>query len=126
MTDLPYTDDDLRREAALQYNANTEDPDFGGVGEGMQDEEPWNALGEDDFHTAQLAIHDLRRKAAPLGHWAIALGADGLEPDTDAELTIHAGDRPIARVLFAFAPDMDADLRADLVAGLGEAINQHI
>ncbi|MDX2628616.1 hypothetical protein QBA57_28750 [Streptomyces scabiei] len=39
MTDLPYTDDDLRAEAARQHVALTEDPDFMGVGEQMQGSE---------------------------------------------------------------------------------------
>ena len=39
MTDRPYTDDDLRAEAARQHAALTEDPDFMGVGEQMQDQE---------------------------------------------------------------------------------------
>lgn len=127
MADRPYTDTDLRHEAALQFDASSEETlDFVGVGEGMEDRAPWNGLDEDNYHEAQRSIHGLRKNASPVGHWAVTLGADGLQPDTDAELTIHASGKPIARVLFAFAPDVDADMRASLVAGLGEAIELHL
>ncbi|MCX4751747.1 hypothetical protein OG455_41710 [Kitasatospora sp. NBC_01287] len=123
MTDQPYTTADLHAEAALQYDAHAEDPDFGGVGEGMEGEQPWDALSEDDFHTAQLAIHDLRRKAAPLGHWAIRLGADDLEPSED-HVDVNASDdgRPLIRVHFAFLSDMPADMRAEFIASIAEQV----
>ena len=80
MTDRPYTDDDLRAEAARQHATLSEDPDFMGVGEQMEDryiestvvsqdpeDEPeeltgstWSeALDKDEYDAAQRAIHDL-------------------------------------------------------------------
>ncbi|WP_075737493.1 hypothetical protein [Streptomyces acidiscabies] len=132
MTDQPYTDADLRAEAARQHATLTEDPDFMGVGEQMEgryvhyevidaehgDLMPppgtprWDELGEDEFETAQRKIHDLIDGAADVSEWAVNLGADGLEPEDHA---LDAGDGPRFRVHFAFAPDMSADDRADLI-----------
>jgi len=132
MTDQPYTDDDLRTEAGRQHGGLTEDPEFMTVGEVMEDEtipstgRPWSDLDHDAYNEAQRKIHDLIRKAADLGHWAVQLGADGLQPDEECALTLDADGKPFARVLFAFAPDVDEDMRASLVAGLGQAIQRHL
>lgn len=128
MTDCPYTDDDLRHEAAAQHAALTDDPDFMGVGEGMQDAYvgstldgdegktwaellPYEADGGKAYAEAQRKIHALI-PGADVSEWAIDLGADGLEPDPRA---LDAGDHRI-RVHFAFASDISADDRADLIA----------
>lgn len=141
MTDRPYTDDDLRAEAARQHKTLTEDPDYVGIGEQMDgmlidstvmqpDHDDtgttWDELSEDDFDTARCAIDKLLRKAANTSSWAINLGADGLVPSDDHVITLNAGDRPIVRVHFAFEPDMPEDLRTDLVQGLGDSINAHL
>jgi hypothetical protein len=134
VTDQPYTDADLLHEAGRQHGELATSPDYMGVGEMMEDEEipstgqTWADAGLDDdaYDAAQRKIHDLIRRAADLGHWAVRLGADGLQPENDAALTIHAGDKPIARVLFAFAPDTPDDMRDELVAGLGQAIDEHL
>jgi hypothetical protein len=137
ITDRPYTDEDLRAEAARQYAVLTEDPDFMGVGEQMQDtfidstddNDPdgvedsgstWGeALDEDQFDEAQRQIDDLINGAADVSEWAINLGADGLEP-SEQQLTFGA-DEPRVRIHFAFAPDMgDAD-RRDFVAEIAAA-----
>src|SRR5947207_446701 len=110
MTDRPYTDDDLRAEAARQHAMLTEDPDFMGVGEQMQGAEiesqkpepdedgtvapdargwKWHeSLDDDEFETAQRKVHSLIQGAADTSAWAVHLGADGLEPSTGHELTI--------------------------------------
>ncbi|MGW7247740.1 hypothetical protein [Streptomyces decoyicus] len=138
MTDQPYTDKDLRAEAARQHASLTEDPEFMCVGEQMQDAEiesllppeeadgaegpHWDELlGEDQFNAAQQAIHSLIADAADVSAWAVNLGADGLEP-TGHVLSVGAGERTIARIHFAFSPDMDDDTRTALVEGLGQAI----
>ncbi|WP_432091077.1 hypothetical protein [Streptomyces sp. NRRL F-5630] len=142
MTDHPYTDADLRDEAARQHAILTDDPDFMGVGEQMQDaivastgngtcaRQTWNELlvaptpndEYDAYNEAQRKIHDLITGAADLSDWAVELGADGLEPD-EAHLNLGA-DRPLARIHFAFAPDADEDTRIALVKGVGAAIAQ--
>lgn len=143
-TELPYTDTDLRAEAASQYAGLTEDPDFMGVGEAMQDRlvpstavEPdsddtgstWEELlpydsgyGENEaYNAAQRKIHDFIRGAADVSEWAVDLGADGLEPSTD-QVTVNGDDRPIVRVHFAFDPAMPTAARSAVVAGLGQAL----
>lgn len=128
MTDRPYTDDDLRAEAARQHKAATEDPGFSGIGEQMEGHKipsrgdfQWDQLGDHDFDTAMHAIDDLLGDAANVSKWAINLGADGLEPDGHV-LTVGSKDKPIARIHFAFAPDLDSDVRNALVEGLGQVI----
>ncbi|MFF7147535.1 hypothetical protein ACFZAO_05610 [Streptomyces griseoaurantiacus] len=145
MTDRPYTDDDLRAEAANQHANLTEDPDFLGIGEQMHgrviestvvDLEPetgeplemgraWHHLSEDQFETAQRKIHDLITGAADLSEWAIDLGADGLKPD-EHQLTWSAGEQPIVRVHFAFHDGMSAESRDYLVTAVGEAVGEEM
>ncbi|MEV4784058.1 hypothetical protein AB0K53_01140 [Streptomyces tuirus] len=139
MTDRPYTDDDLRAEAARQHATLTEDPDFMGVGEQMDgsyvestviDEDPdfqpegdtWDSLAPHDFEAAQRDIHRLINDAADVSEWAVALGADGLEPD-EHKLTWAAGEQPIVRVHFAFHPGMHDEARDYLVQAVGEALH---
>ncbi|WP_439947241.1 hypothetical protein [Streptomyces sp. BBFR109] len=138
MTGRPYTDDDLRAEAARQHAKFTAEPDEGLVGEVMEsgnvlslgerdDARTWTELLEPDgdetpeYTEAQRAVTDLIRGAADVSKWAINLGADGLEPDHHA-ITIGSKDSPIARIHFAFAPDLDDDLRNALVEGIGQFI----
>ncbi|NEE12019.1 hypothetical protein G3M58_36880 [Streptomyces sp. SID7499] len=129
MTDLPYTDEGLRAEAARQHRTLTEDPDFVGVGEQMVDEaiapdcvQMWGDLPEDDYDTAQRKIHDLINGAADVSEWAVNLGADGLQPSNEHAITIDGNGAPIARIHFAFEPDMPDEMRNALVEGLGGAI----
>ncbi|MFJ8049856.1 hypothetical protein [Streptomyces luteogriseus] len=146
MSDLPYTDEDLRTEAARQHATLTEDPDFVGVGEQMQDTEipsllppaeadgaegpHWDELlDEDQFDEAQRKIHDLINRAADVSQWAINLGADGLQPD---EHTLQLGedpgdgDRPRVRMHFAFHPDMPAADRDHFVVVLAKAVLRNL
>ncbi|UDM00046.1 hypothetical protein [Streptomyces longhuiensis] len=134
MTDRPYTDADLRHEAARQHAGCSWDPDYMGVGEQMSDQpcpptdEPgpglhtWGDLTRDEFDEAQRKIHDLINDAANVSAWAVQLGADGLAPSTEHEITVDAG-RPIARMHFAFEPDMPEEMRTALVEGVGHAID---
>jgi hypothetical protein len=145
VTDAPYTDDDLRTEAARQLATAGEDPDFTGISEQMEgawiastivDPDPqtgteritgttWDQLGEDDYDAAQRAIDDLIGGAADTSEWAVNLGADGLEPD-ERQFEVNAGDKVIARVHFAFDPDMADDMRTALVTGLSDALAAHL
>lgn len=126
MSETPYTENDLRTEAARQHAELTEDPDFTGTGERMSDspahadgrsDTTWSRLLDpegdysDAYSEAQQKVHDLITGAADVSEWAVNLGADGLEPDDHA---LDAGKNRV-RVHFAFAPDIsDAD-RADIV-----------
>lgn len=126
-TPTPYTAADLRAEAARQHYELTRDPDYCGVGEQMEDKvipsrqdsdgTEWDELGEGDFDTAQRTVHDLIDGAADVSAWAVDLGADGLEPSANA-ITLDGDDKPLARIHFAFSPDMDEATRAAFAARL--------
>lgn len=144
MTARPYTDDDLRAEAARQHAVLTEDPDFMGVGEQMQDTEiesmlppaaaaeagaegpHWDeVLDEDQFAQAQRKIHDLINGAADVSGWAVDIGADGLEP-LDAALSMQTNTGPLVRIHFAVRPDMPDEMRHALVEGVGMEIAKYL
>lgn len=138
-TETPYTDDDLRAEAAAQHSVLTEDPDFMSIGEGMEDDIVASTEGDDGgrtwaelldprgdaYGTAQGRIHDLISGAADVSKWAVDLGADGLQPDEHA-IIIGADEKPIARIHFAFEPGMPDEMRTALVEGVGAAIAEHL
>ncbi|ELP62832.1 hypothetical protein PV735_11220 [Streptomyces turgidiscabies] len=132
MTDRPYTDDDLRAEAVRQHHSLTEDPDFMGVGEQMQDQEivpdggvTWDDFSEGTFEAAQRSIHDLINGAANVSEWAVDIGADGLEP-LDSVLSMQTSTGPLARIHFAVRPDMPERLRRALVEGLAVEIAKYL
>lgn len=128
-TDRPYTDDDLRAEAARQHHTATTDPDFMGIGEQMEDSIvastedgdtglTWHELlvpegggSYEAYGEAQNAINDLLSKAADVSEWAINLGADGLEPDGHTFQLGAQGtgsddpEMPFVRMHFAFHPE---------------------
>ncbi|MFI0768584.1 hypothetical protein ACH4TQ_27410 [Streptomyces sp. NPDC021218] len=149
-TDQPYTDADLRAEATRQHAFLTEDPDFMGVGEAMEDAEveslapehtardidgqpndadgvtwgqllPYNHDDGNAYNVAQREIHNLINGAANTSEWAVNLGADGLKPD-EHQLTWSTGPQPIVRVHFAFHDGMSDEARDYLVQAVGEAL----
>lgn len=136
MTDRPYTDEDLRTEAARQMLLSVEDPDFMGIGERMEwtpipsrPDDHWDDLDREDFDKAQRAIDDLLGKAADVSEWAINLGADGLEPSDEHLITVNADngvERPIVRIHFAFEPGMPEEMRTAFVQGIGQALDAHL
>ena len=132
MTERPYTDDDLRAEAARQLVQSAWDPDLVSVGEQMQGQEvtpdggvDWDDFSDETFEAAQHSIHDLINGAADVSEWAVNLGADGLQP-YDGQLTLDGDDKPFARIHFAFDPDMPEDMRLALVQGVGTEIARHL
>lgn len=152
MTDLSYTDEDLRAEAARQHGLSLEDPDFMGIGERMAwtpiestvvDPDPatgtepitsrtWDQLGREDFDKAQRAIDDLLTSAADLSDWAISLGADGLEPtghtfQLGAQGTgVGDPEEPFVRLHFAFSPNATQEDRDRWVVQLARVITQNL
>ncbi|GAA3957032.1 hypothetical protein GCM10022384_07660 [Streptomyces marokkonensis] len=134
-TEHPYTDDDLRAEAGLALSALVHLPTVDEITTSLRssyvphlhadgDEATWgDLLDQDGLTEAARQIHELMIPAAPVGEWAVNLGADNLQPSTEHEITLNAG-RPIARIHFAFEPDMPEEMRTDLVQGIGDAINE--
>lgn len=137
MTERPYTDTDLRAEAARQHAALTAQTDSREVLSRMLDARvqstatddgddglTWDeALNCGEFDEPANAVTGLIRGAVDVSEWAVNLGADNLQPSTEHEITLNAG-RPIARIHFAFEPGMPEDMRTDLVEGIGDAINE--
>jgi hypothetical protein len=138
VTDLPYTDDDLRVEAAiclLALSTAPAVPDIlrwltGAYVESLRNADRSGQTWDDILDSAGLAdvarkVHDLAIAAADVSRWAVQLGADGLEPD-ERQFEVKAGDKVIARVHFAFDPDMADDMRTALVTGLSDALAAHL
>lgn len=132
MTDRPYLDEDLRAEAARQHSHLTDRPSFDTVGDLMTGQEvtldggvDWDDFTDETFSAAQLSVHKLITGAADVSEWAVNLGADGLEP-YDGQLTLDGDDKPIARIHFAFEPEMPEEMRIALVEGVGGAIARHL
>jgi len=117
MSTTPYTDDDLRAEAARQ-RALIQDPDFMGVGEQMEGNLRWAALNQEEFRQAQQKIHNLINKAADISQWAVDLGADGLEPLSE---TLNS---PDFRIHIAARPDVPQKVRGALAESIGAAVAQ--
>lgn len=139
MTGRPYTDEDLRIEAARLHALSNADPDEGLVGELMErgpvpsvetsedgSARTWTELLEpdgeetDEYADAQHDVTDLIKRAANTSRWAIDLGADGLVPD-EHSITI-GGTETAARIHFAFAPGLDDGQRAAIV----HAVAHHV
>ena len=131
--DRPYTDADLRAEAARQYHELTEDPDHGCVGEGMTNsvihsranwnsKAWWHSLNEDDRDLAQDAIHDLISGAADVSEWAVTLGAAGLTPHEPYAIRSVTGEWEVA-VQVATTGQLTDDARAELLPAIREAVD---
>lgn len=121
MSDRPYTDADLRNEAAKQHKNLTEDFDYSGVGEQMGDNAPWGSLGDIDFDTARDAIGDLISNAADVSEWAITLGAVGLRPVLMHAVRLTVGGYPVA-VQIAIDPELTDDAQKEMATELTKAI----
>ncbi|MFD4257754.1 hypothetical protein ACFWR9_08980 [Streptomyces sp. NPDC058534] len=134
MTHHPYTDDDLRAEAARQLSAHgpSTSPEQAYAAmldahvESRRDTDglTWReALDVPELDAPSRSIHALIRGAADTSKWAVNLAADNLQPSTEHTITLNAG-RPIARIHFAFEPGMHEEMRTLLVEGIGDAINE--
>lgn len=144
MTDRPYTDDDLRAEAARQHTAAirsitpseiADHMDRGHVLSTKTEDEAtrrtWAELlnpdGDDtnEFKAARQQIDDLISRAADLSGWAVDLGADELEP-ADECLSLKGDGAPIVRIHFAFAPAVPDDVRQHVISGVAQAIDAEL
>ncbi|GGV46108.1 hypothetical protein [Streptomyces spectabilis] len=134
MPDRPYTDADLRAEAARQLSAHAPGSSPEGAYAAMLDARiestqtpdgrgpTWTeAVDTPDLGAPAAAIHAYIQGAADVSEWAINLGADGLMPSA-SEITLDAGEQALARVHFAFSPVMPEEMRTNLVEGFEQAL----
>lgn len=142
MTDHAYTDDDLRAEAARQHAALTEDPDFMGVGEQMEDAAvdhtddgdtslTWTELlvpqgagaSYEAFGEAQRKIHGLINGAADVSQWAVDLGAAGLTATTSMGWYVTTSGWDIA-LQIAHRSDVRTDVRDEIESAVRLAVER--
>ncbi|WP_432182075.1 hypothetical protein [Streptomyces sp. NBC_00063] len=120
MTDRPYTDDDLRALAATLHSraaANTDIAIRPAV------ESKWgDQLDDEAYDEASDQIVRILDRAADTSAWAVHLGADGLAPSDEHQITLDGDAKPIVRIHFAFEPDMDERMKNALVTGISQAI----
>ena len=122
MTDLPYTDADLRTEAARLLAIAARDADDR-IRPAVQ--RKWEGQASPEvIDEACDELVSLLDRAANLSDWAVNLGADGLEPLPE-QLSAQTGDGPWFRLHFAVRPDMPDDMRRALVEGVGAEIAKH-
>ncbi|MFF6781386.1 hypothetical protein [Streptomyces sp. NPDC012510] len=132
--DRPYTDEDLRAEAGLALDALVHLPTVEEIVTSLRqsyiphlhadgDLVTWGGLLDEDGITE--AAHQIRERmvpAAPVGEWAIRLGADGLQPHARA-IDIGWNDGPLqARIHIAFPADTPDGEREQFVTDISNAI----
>lgn len=121
MTDRPYTDDDLRAEAARQIKYTLDNVDTDGLLEAstyrLSNGTAWEALDEREWRTALDEVDGLVEGAVDTSAWAVNLGADGLK-SSDEHVDIAEDGKPLVRIHFAFHPDMPDELRASVIAAV--------
>lgn len=131
MTDLPYTDADLRAEAASCLNALSVLPTVQDIQRSLPGTyidshrtddggATWDdLLDSDGMGTAIGKIHALIDGAADVSEWAVNLGADNLCPAAEA-LNPEAG----VRIHFAFDPTVPEDVQRAWIDGIHNAIRE--
>jgi hypothetical protein len=126
----PYTDDDLRAEAARQYAEVLSAPDLLEVGDEMQDRPVpsrsgnvrWGELSDDDFHDARNEVHELLDDAVELSAWSVNLGARYLKTTTELAWG-RGGDAWDLAVQIAHRPGLSTELRDALTGAIRGAVN---
>jgi hypothetical protein len=140
MTETPYTDDDLRNEAALCLFALSTSPTVADilrwlpgayVDSHREEDRSGRTWGDllDNTGLAEVArrIHGLIGEAgnavgaANSARWLVGLGADGLEADPRT-VEITEGTHIGVRIHFAFDPDLPAEIREQVIDALRDDI----
>lgn len=130
----PYTDADLRREAARQYAEILRAPDLLEAGDEMRDTLipstagpeaeaglTWGHLPYDDFHEASREVHELLEGAPDLSRWAVDLSANSLTRTTELAWG-HPTNWTLA-VQIAHRPGLHDDVRQELVDAIRGAVS---
>jgi hypothetical protein len=130
VTDLPYTDADLRAEAARQLAIFVKSPSLPAIGALMRSgpipsrpDGHWGDLEPADFNTAQHAVSDLIGGAADTSEWAIQLGAAGLNPHPAAAWKCVTSGWEVA-IQVATAPDLTDAATAELLTEIHAAVEE--
>ena len=133
MTDQPYTDRDLRHEAARQYAEVLRAPDRDETRDEMQSrpipsrssDEPflWNWLTDDDLHDAANEVHQLLDGAPDVSEWAVNLGADGLTDTLDMGWSCTTSARDLA-VQIAHRKQIKPELLDELESAVRLAVER--
>ncbi|MFJ4785074.1 hypothetical protein [Streptomyces sp. NPDC088794] len=126
----PYTDDDLRTEAARQYAEVLRAPDRLEVGDEMRDQPVpsqngsvrWGQLSCDDFHDARNEVHELLDSAVDMSAWSVNLGARHLKTTTELAWG-RGGDAWDLAVQIAHRPGLSTELRDALTTAIRGAVN---
>ncbi|MEW2187800.1 hypothetical protein AB0900_31415 [Streptomyces cellulosae] len=143
--DRPYTDDDIRTEAAICLLGLSTTPDVadirrwlpGAYVESHREDDgsghTWgDLLNENGLGEVTSKVHALIEGAADVSVWAINLGADGLQPDghTLQLGAKEAGDddseQPFVRMHFAFHPDATDAERDRFVMELSKVVMRNL
>ncbi|MFH9823060.1 hypothetical protein [Streptomyces bobili] len=123
MTDLPYTDNDLRTEAARLLASAARDADDR-IRPAVQ--RKWGEQATPEvIDEACDELVSLLDRAADVSEWAVNLGADGLEP-LDSLLSMQTNSGPLCRIHFAVRPDMPEEMRRALVEGVAMEIAKYL
>ncbi|MEU8623236.1 hypothetical protein [Streptomyces sp. NPDC048669] len=128
MAEKPYTDEDLRAEAARQIKYTLDNVETDGLLEAstydLGNDRRWEELPEGDWHEALRNVDELIEGAADVSEWAVNLGADGLEPvGLNLNINDSVGEHRV-RLHFAFAPDMDKAKRQAVMDLVADAIRR--
>ncbi|NJP70395.1 hypothetical protein [Streptomyces sp. C1-2] len=141
MTDRPYTDDDLRAEAARQHRALTRTADLVVVGDQMDQEtvlsteerdEPrtWAELLDCEgditpaYEDAQEKVHHLITRAADVSEWAVNLGAAGLTATTSMGWYVSSTNGWDIAVQFAHRPQIRPGIRDEIESAVRLAVER--
>jgi hypothetical protein len=121
MTDLPYTDDDARAEAAAQLRAARDPENFDVNIEGhkirSRGDFQWDQLDDDDFHDANREIGEHVEYALDLSRWSVDLGACGLTATSELAWG-RGGDAWDLAIQIAHRPGLDDELRKAITAAV--------
>jgi len=118
MTDQPYTDDDLRAEAARLRTQAARDAD-----ERIRPtiENKWRSLNADQIDEACDEVVGLLDSAVDVSRWAVDLGACGLRQTTELAWG-RDGDAWDLAVQIAHRPGLNPELQRALVAVVRGAV----
>lgn len=128
MSDVPYTDEDLRAEAADQLRAAiadanlTESLAFEGHKIPSRGDTQWDQLGDDDFHEADREIGEFVEYAVDVARWSVDLGACGLKRTNELAWG-RGGNAWDLAIQIAHRPGLSDGLRTAITSAVRAAVD---